>query len=389
MSLSSVVIGTGAGAHPWYWCDAESQLPGGDFGTPAAANSTCGLSAAPTLDFCNVQSPKTLPTIAPNTATDIHSQLRGVTVTDRNTAGNDRHPWVVAQLGHGAEGTSADTWSWAPVAFNDGYHPPNSNEDEVVGALTIATAGSYRYGFRYAFRDPVDGTQSPYVYCDQNGLADPATGVFGSVTVAPPALTDHVVISEFSGGNGTGTAATDEFVELYNPTNTAVDLAGCDAAVQVGRGHDLQRSGHHQRRLGSRGHDHPAPELLPARGANYSGAAPKDASYTFDASSSTTGGGHVRIGPGLSASNLDDPKTVDKLGWGTANSPEGSAAPSHPAVGGSLERKAVVTSTTATMAAGGADASRGNGHDTGNNGTDFVTRAVRNPQSRASPVESP
>ena len=111
--------------------------------------------------------------------------------------------------------------------------------------------------------------------------------------------------------------------------------------------------------------------------------------YTFDASASTTAGGHVRIGPGLVATNVNDPNTVDKLAWGTGNSPEGSAAPSHPAVGGSLERKAVSTSTSATMAVGGSDATRGNGHDSDNNSADFVTRAVRQPQGSTSPVEVP
>ena len=111
--------------------------------------------------------------------------------------------------------------------------------------------------------------------------------------------------------------------------------------------------------------------------------------YTFDTSASTTGGGHVRIGPGLVATNLNDPNTVDKLGFGTANQPEGSAAPSHPAAGGSLERKAYSTSTSATMAVGGVDANRGNGTDSNNNASDFVTRAVRQPQNSASPTESP
>ena len=41
------------------------------------------------------------------------------------------------------------------------------------------------------------------------------------------------------------------------------------------------------------------------------------------------------------------------------------------------------------MAVGGSDALRGNGNDTDDNSKDFVTRAVRNPQSSASSAESP
>lgn len=80
---------------------------------------------------------------------------------------------------------------------------------------------------------------------------------------------------------------------------------------------------------------------------------------------------------------------VDKVAWGSGNSPEGTAAPNHPAVGGSLERKALSTSTSATMAAGGADASFGNGWDSNNNSADFVTRAIRQPQNAQSPIEQP
>lgn len=86
---------------------------------------------------------------------------------------------------------------------------------------------------------------------------------------------------------------------------------------------------------------------------------------------------------------MAEPNGVDLVGWGTANAPDGTAAPSHPSLGGSLERKALSTSTTATMAAGGADAVKGNGYDTNNNSTDFVYRVTANPQSSTADLEQP
>jgi hypothetical protein len=80
---------------------------------------------------------------------------------------------------------------------------------------------------------------------------------------------------------------------------------------------------------------------------------------------------------------------VDRVGYGTANQPEGTAAPAHPAAGGSLERKARDTSTASTMGAGGADANAGNGWDTDDNSKDFVVRAVREPQNSRSETERP
>ncbi|PTL78609.1 lamin tail domain-containing protein [Vitiosangium sp. GDMCC 1.1324] len=383
MSLSSVVVGTKANANPWYWCDADVLLAGGDYGTPNAANSTCGVAAAPPVDWCIIQSPKTLPSTVAGTSTAIYSQFYEPSVTDRNKAGNDGYPYVFAELGYGPTTGSAAAWTWSPISFNGGYSTSGDN-DEMVGMLNIATAGSYRYGFRYYFKDPVTGTASPYVYCDQNGVADPVSGVFGTVTItaAPPTGANHVVISEFSGGL-TG-AATNEFIELYNPTDTAVDISNWVVQYRSATGSTYTQSS-----------TLPAGSVIQPKkyfligGAGYSGGPAKDASYTFDSSASTTGGGHVRIGkPGLTASPTDA-LAVDTLGYGTATQPEGTAAPSHPASGGSLERKAVSTSTSASMGVGGADAARGNGYDSDNNSQDFVTRATRDPQNSASAAESP
>lgn len=232
--------------------------------------------------------------------------------------------------------------------------------------------------------DPATGTASANTYCDQNGVAaDFATATWGTVTVVEP-LTNHVVISEFSGGNGTGAASTDEFIELYNPTHQAIDLSGWKVQYKSATGTSYTSTV-----IIPSGKSIPAHGYFLLAGSTYSqgSTAPADVPYTFDTSSSTTAGGHVRVGPAGLTTVVDDPLTVDKLGWGTGNSPEGTAGPSHPAVGGSLERKALASSTSTTMAGGGADAARGNGVDTNNNLTDFVTRAVRQPQCSTSPTE--
>ncbi|RYZ38838.1 MAG: hypothetical protein EOO71_22365 [Myxococcaceae bacterium] len=383
MSLASSIVGTAGSAKPWYWCDSSGSLGGGDRGTPGQPNDDCGLNVEKPLNYCAIQYPKTFPSgtdypasIAPNVAYDIFSQFYSFDVTTRNQNGNDSYPRIEAQLGYGADATNPAGWTWTSAAFNAGYTSPGSNNDEMKASLSIPTAGTYRYGFRYRFTD----AGAPWVYCDQNGTTVPPAGTYGSVTVGKAPLTNHVVISEFSGGNGSGTAATDEFIELYNPTNADVDLSNWQVSYKSATG-----------TLWSATVTIPAGKVIRAHGyfllagANYSGGSttPADVSYTFDASASTTAGGHVRIQRLVSGTYVD----VDKLGYGTGNSPEGTAAPSHPAVGGSLERKAVSTSTSATMAVGGTDAARGNGQDTDNNAVDFVTRAARQPQNSASPLE--
>ncbi|NOK21301.1 lamin tail domain-containing protein [Corallococcus carmarthensis] len=384
MSLASSIVGTKGSAKAWYWCDSTGSLSGGDRGTPGQANDDCGLSVEKPLNYCAIQYPKTFPspdgtypaTIAANSSYDIFSQFYSYDVTTRNTQGNDGYPRIEAQLGYGTDATNPAGWTWTAADFNAGYSPSNPNDDEMKATLQIPTSGTYSYGFRYRFTDAGE----PWVYCDQNGKTVPPAGTYGSVTVGKAPLTNHVVISEFSGGNGTGTAATDEFIELYNPTNEDVDLSNWQVGYKSATGTTWSSTVTIPSGRVIRAHGY---FLL--GGANYSGTgtAAKDVGYTFDASASTTAGGHVRIQRLVSGTYVD----VDKLGWGTGNAPEGTAAPAHPAVGGSLERKAVSTSTSTTMAVGGADAARGNGQDSDNNSVDFVTRAARQPQGSTSPVE--
>ncbi|NPC70412.1 hypothetical protein HPP05_11700 [Corallococcus exiguus] len=385
MSLASSIIGTKGSSRAWYWCDSTGSLSGGDRGTPGQANDDCGLNVEKPLNYCAIQYPKTFPspdgaypaTIAANSSYDIFSQFYSYDVTTRNTQGNDSYPRIEAQLGYGTDATNPAGWTWTAADFNAGYSPSSSNDDEMKATLQIPTSGTYSYGFRYRFTD----AGAPWVYCDQNGKTVPPAGTYGSVTVGKAPLTNHVVISEVSGGNGSGTAATDEFIELYNPTNSDVDLSNWLVGYKSATGPAWTGTV-----------TIPAGKVIRAHGyfllggANYSGTgfATKDLSYTsFDMSASTTAGGHVRLQQLVGSTYVD----VDKLGWGTGNAPEGAAAPSHPAVGGSLERKAVSTSTSTSMAVGGADAARGNGQDSDNNANDFVTRAVRQPQSSFSPLE--
>lgn len=192
------------------------------------------------------------------------------------------------------------------------------------------------------------------------GLGLVAAGV--QIVSPPPALANQagtgLVINEVSAGNGAGTAATDEFVELYNPTAQTITFTG---TIQYKSATGTTFSG-----------VSPVTTFVVAphgywlaAGANYSGAAIPDSRYAFDASSSTTAGGHIALtgATGIVTAPFSDPLRVDLVGWGTGNFPEGSAAPAHPAVGGSLHRV--------------------NGVDTDNNSVDFKTAAVRSPRSSA------
>ncbi len=106
--------------------------------------------------------------------------------------------------------------------------------------------------------------------------------------------------------------------------------------------------------------------------------------------------GHLRLVlPGATTGTAaNDPLVSDTVGYGSgATYGEGAPAPaggwgsSSPYLGASLERKATMSSTSATMGSGGADELAGNGFDSNVNAADFVTRAQRQPQNSTSTHE--
>ncbi len=192
------------------------------------------------------------------------------------------------------------------------------------------------------------------------------------------AAANHVVISEFATRGPT--AATDEFVELYNPTSAPINIAGWHFQYKPATSSTWSDRA-----------------ILPANTAigphgfflianqSYIGSVTPD--YQSSAWGSGTGmadNGNIRI---IDASS----NVVDKVGFGTGNDPEGgSDAPNHgtSANNNSVERKALATSTADSLAAGGAHSLLGNGQDTDVNGSDFVTQTHgRNPQNSGSAPE--
>jgi hypothetical protein len=193
-----------------------------------------------------------------------------------------------------------------------------------------------------------------------------------------------IVISELAACGPGG--ASDEFVELYNSSNAAVDISGW--AIQY---RSPLTTGVFA--FSTKG-TVPAATTIPAHGyylftsggGLYTGATAADLLHGTTTIGLSDVGGHVRIGlPGISGDPAD-PLCSDTVGWGTAIAAEGGAAA--PATTGtqSLERKANASSTITSMTTG-ADVSAGNNYDSNNNLADFILRPTRQPQNRTSPAE--
>jgi|GEM_PF-4782000 len=179
------------------------------------------------------------------------------------------------------------------------------------------------------------------------------------------AWADHIVISEIA--TGASDSASDEFIELYNPTSETVNISGWKIQYSVwDKGTDATFTTKQEI---------PANTNLPAY--RYYLAASNSTAYGhgYDGGDEdvinnwgwglAADGGHVRIIDGSSFEK-------DRVGWGTAVTPEVSAAPAHGSTDpdGSIERNP-----------GDSDPHAGNGEDSDNNGADFIVRNNRDPQS--------
>ena len=211
-----------------------------------------------------------------------------------------------------------------------------------------------------------------------------AAEVFSTPSPSPtptpiPGITDHLVISEVQITGGTGNTDQD-FIELYNPTSSPKNLADhrlvkratpstTDTNVFVfNSSHTVPAHGYF---------------LWANSDSGFSASISADISSTDNISTNDS----VALRNGL----VDTGTIVDALAWGSTHaSPliEGSTFPTNPVANQSIERKALFTSTQATME-GGVDASKGNGFDAGNNSTDFILRSISQPQNSGSGTELP
>ena len=176
---------------------------------------------------------------------------------------------------------------------------------------------------------------------------------------ADATLASHVVISEVQ--TGSAASASQEFVELYNPTPAAIALDGWRVEYRPAT---------------------PTSSWTNRTSAGLVGTIPSGGFYLVapttylpNADANLTagmaaGGGSIRLVDGAG-------NTIDLLGWGTSVESEGSPA-SAAAAGQSLERLPGQFNTNG-----------GNGIDSDNNSADFILRDTPEPQSTTSPVESP
>lgn len=195
-----------------------------------------------------------------------------------------------------------------------------------------------------------------------------ATLFLSCPTHASPA--PHLVISEIQISGSSG-FSTDEFVELYNPTDAVVTITGWQLIKRTATGTVFPLVEQFETAsVPAHGY------FLIAHPTGYTGGVLPDARYSTTNSLSSDNSVELVNALGV----------VDVVGWGTATHMETAAAPT-PGSAKSIERKALSTSTKETMRVDGEDSFRGNGEDSANNSLDFLGRDLPQPQSTVSELE--
>ena len=195
---------------------------------------------------------------------------------------------------------------------------------------------------------------------------------------------DHVVISEVYGGGGnTGSTWTNDFIELYNATDTPADITGWSVQYASSSGSTYQvtvLSG-----------------IIPAKGfylvQEAQGAGGSQSLPTPDAvgtiALSGTNGKVALVSKTTAIIVSTDTAIVDYVGYGSANAYEGTGSAPTLSNTTSAERKASATSTAATLGPGGIEELTGNAWDSNDNGADFVAQLAITPQNSLGSREPP
>jgi hypothetical protein len=184
-------------------------------------------------------------------------------------------------------------------------------------------------------------------------------------TLTTPAT--HLVISQIQTNGDGATPATDEFVEIYNPTNAAISLTNYRLHLVINTFPSISTFAQN---LGVG--TVPAHGWLLVARSGYNGPVAADiiASASFTLSSTTDS--LMLVNSMLSVTSCNPGGLVDKVAYGGGTCVEGTSATA-PAANNSILRKPGGTC--------------GNGTDAGNNVNDFVSQAPATPRNSASPPQ--
>ena len=197
-----------------------------------------------------------------------------------------------------------------------------------------------------------------YAYYSQTALS--THNIFAYTYYNTPALTftptqaptaNHILISEVQ---IKGATASQDFIELYNPTSAQVDISGWKLRKRISTGAESSLI--------------VIPSLTKITSRGYVLWANTLNGYSATVGADLTNSATLADNNSIALINASD-TIIDQLSWGNGINQfkEGLGYPDNPGASQSLERKA--------------------GIDTDRNETDFILRSISHPQNKLSPPE--
>lgn len=173
-------------------------------------------SASGEADYCNIQFPTAFNIAAGQVSEPIYAQLYQAGVTD--LAGPP--PGWIAALGYGPLGADPRLlygWQFVDASYGQQY----GNNDEYSAILKAPWGlGPYVFVFRFSQDQGVSWT-----YCDTDGAGANNGLDFEMVNLGQMTVEQSLVVNEVDYDN-IGTTEASEFIEIHNPSSTAVSLTG-------------------------------------------------------------------------------------------------------------------------------------------------------------------
>lgn len=207
------------------------------------------------------------------------------------------------------------------------------------------------------------------------------TGEWDTETELSFSVDFRPVISEFYGGGGnSGAYYKDDFIELYNPTENDISLAGWSVQYASAESSDWQVT-EISGSISAYGF-----YLIKQSQGSGGEQALTDFDIEGDINLAASKGKIALVNNTEPISGVDDEHVVDFVGYGKCNESEVHAARS-PSNTTSAERRAFRSSYPADMQAGGAHETLGNAWDENRNDYDFLIRESPDPQSSKSSIE--